>query len=243
MKKFLPNEKKLVCWMSEQQSLLSLPVTIWRDLASQGKTKIISEAKTSSCISFILSESSLFVWQDHFLMITCGNGEPLETLCAVEQLTDKTISGFLYVPNKLNNTDTSRLKERFPDFNFTIQGGEIFGATKRITYPSTTHLMMSDFPESIRTVLFSGSRLQIRRLFADIFTDYLLDDHRFEPHGYSINGIKEDDYITVHITPQMPWNCMSFETNSAKAQRYVESLLESLGPNHHKVQVSQPFCS
>jgi len=41
-----------------------------------------------------------------------------------------------------------------------------------------------------------------------------LDDHQFEPLGYSLNGLREEEYYTIHVTPQPECSFVSFETNA-----------------------------
>jgi len=48
----------------------------------------------------------------------------------------------------------------------------------------------------------------------DLLSDVLLDDHQFDPLGYSLNGIQDSDYYTIHITPQPECSFVSFETNA-----------------------------
>jgi len=41
----------------------------------------------------------------------------------------------------------------------------------------------------------------------------IIDAHMFDPCGYSMNGLLDDGYCTIHITPQPKYSYVSFETN------------------------------
>lgn len=49
------------------------------------------------------------------------------------------------------------------------------------------------------------------------------DGYLFSPCGYSLNGIHEDRYVTVHVTPQAGSSYASFETNLFEAD-YAETI-------------------
>jgi S-adenosylmethionine decarboxylase len=40
-----------------------------------------------------------------------------------------------------------------------------------------------------------------------------IDDHQFSPLGYSLNGLRGEEYYTIHVTPQPECSFVSFETN------------------------------
>jgi len=39
-----------------------------------------------------------------------------------------------------------------------------------------------------------------------------LDNHFFQPQGYSLNGISAGRYVTMHVTPESPASYSSLET-------------------------------
>jgi len=64
--------------------------------------------------------------------------------------------------------------------------------------------MTNEFVSNEETTRTSG----IRGLF-----EGKVDAHQFEPLGYSLNGLDEQLYYTIHITPQPECSFVSFETN------------------------------
>lgn len=64
-----------------------------------------------------------------------------------------------------------------------------------------------------------------------------LDDHQFEPLGYSLNGLKEEEYYTIHVTPQPECSFVSFETNAYKEsyKDFVSQVVEVFKPESFTV--------
>lgn len=46
-----------------------------------------------------------------------------------------------------------------------------------------------------------------------LFENMQIDAHVFSPYGYSANGVRGDEYFTIHVTPQPSCSFASFETN------------------------------
>jgi len=65
------------------------------------------------------------------------------------------------------------------------------------------------------------------------FPGFVFDDYLFSPFGYSVNGIKDSCYMTIHITPQESNSYISFETNAdiyKELDRPLELMLEKFSP-------------
>ena len=71
---FEGSEKKAeVVVNSQNLSLLNdISNTFWQELVECCNAQILSSVENEHCKAFLLSESSLFVWDDRFLILTCG---------------------------------------------------------------------------------------------------------------------------------------------------------------------------
>ena len=73
---FEGSEKKIEIIFSRQSpKLRSLPEKFWDKVVRACGASIISRADFPQMTSFLLSESSLFLWDHRLVMITCGKTE------------------------------------------------------------------------------------------------------------------------------------------------------------------------
>jgi len=56
-------------------------------------------------------------------------------------------------------------------------------------------------------------RMTLSSGLADALPGVAIDDWAFEPCGYSMNGLRDGFYYTVHVTPEPDFSYSSFETN------------------------------
>lgn len=71
----------------------------------------------------------------------------------------------------------------------------------------------------------------------DLFPSAVIDDYMFEPCGYSMNGMVDDAYFTIHITPESHCSYASFESNhpTAASPEFLRRLLAIFCPRRFTV--------
>jgi S-adenosylmethionine decarboxylase len=71
---------------------------------------------------------------------------------------------------------------------------------------------------------------------------FQVDDHLFEPMGYSLNAIRGVEYYTIHVTPQKIGSYVSFETNLVEGDgnETVTRVLDLFKPQSCDVILFQP---
>ena len=71
---FEGTEKKLEVFISKDtKSLRSFDLSVWKNVVEASEAQIISSIHNDYCIAHLLSESSLFIYDNFLTMITCGN--------------------------------------------------------------------------------------------------------------------------------------------------------------------------
>ena len=85
-----------------------------------------------------------------------------------------------------------------------------------------TSIFINQTPKNIRTLLAKTG----------LWERFDTDEFLFEPFGYSINGVRNHFYFTIHVTPQKECSYTSFETNLPpfEAQSIVYELIRALEP-------------
>ncbi len=235
--------------------LFEFDESVWEGLVAACNAQILSRIKNPKLKAYLLSESSLFVWQDRIVMITCGKTVLVKSILKFLELVSKEKVEFLVFQRKneylghLQETDfTSDLKELEKVVHGkAYQLGDLDGHHnflfhldrdyKPIAGDNTTELLMyhisGEAANALRCGTLNNQKIQQAIGIKELFGDFEIDDHVFEPCGYSLNGIKEDNYVTVHVTPEEGWSYVSLET-SVDLTRDYPGLIERL------VSIMQP---
>ena len=233
---FEGSEKKMeVIFSPTKEPLRNESDSFWKKLCDKARTRIVSRFSNSFCDSYILSESSLFVWDHRLLMLTCGETSLINSILNITKTFKKSDIDLLFYQRK-NEFFPYKQRSSFMDdlkkIKKNIKGkAYCFGVPdehhfylfhsegdNRISRPDRTiEILMYDLDDYIKKILFSASSAEeIRKRLGlyRIFENVQIDDYIFKPVGYSLNGLtREGSYYTIHITPQEPGFYVTFETN------------------------------
>lgn len=233
---FEGSEKKVeIVVSSDTPSLRGLPKSFWAELVSRCNATILSELHNDKMDAYLLSESSLFVWDDRMLMITCG---VITLVDSVEYFVNHvghaaiTMASFQRKNEYQSHLQKSSFDQDLARLNQLMAGkayrlGRLDGHHNYIWHLDkpyqpqaddiTTELLMYhiDGPaaEYLRSDNQSVAGIAALLQLETLFPGFEIDGYLFEPYGYSMNGIKGDQYITMHITPQEDTSYVSFETD------------------------------
>jgi len=217
-------------------SLRSLGDEFWNSVVRAAGAEIISKMTGARGDAYLLSESSLFVFEHKLIMITCGHTQlPDAVERILSRISPEQVTFFIYerkneiFPHSQPTSffeDVKVLNRRLPGRAF--QFGEedehhlyLFHLNRPFAgdpQDTTLEVLMHGIEPRVWQE-FSGEPRQAaselrRRLGIDaILPGFELADHLFEPTGYSLNAIRDDQYWTVHVTPDPLRSYVSFETN------------------------------
>lgn len=234
---FEGSEKKIeVIFNKSLPSLRQMPKERWHQLVKASNAQILSQVSNDSIDAYLLSESSLFVYDHYLVMITCGT---TQLVSAVEDLMSDfdpgQIEAFFYerknelLPQAQKTDffkDIESLKKWF-DGEAMRFGREdehhlyLFASNKKYEPAKDDHTMevlMHGIDPAV-IALFTGCKgcnhqdLRDRSGISNIVLGDI-DDYIFEPMGYSLNSVYENRYFTIHITPENHGSYISYETNA-----------------------------
>jgi S-adenosylmethionine decarboxylase len=234
---FEGSEKKAEIIVDAKQiSLMNdLADSFWQTLVQCCNAHILSMIKNDDCKAFLLSESSLFIWHDRLLIITCGNTRLVHSveyfiqqigMAKIKQISYQRkneyfahaqLSSFgddITLLGQYTNGKAFRFGELDGHHNYIFHQENDFQASKADkSYELIAYQICPKVSEKLTNVGLSGKEvrefLQLDRLLAG----FIFDDFVFEPFGYSINAIKGKQFLTIHITPQASSSYVSIQAN------------------------------
>lgn len=257
---FEGSEKKVEIIVRDQVNLLEHSEDFWSQMVAYAGAKILSQISNDHCRAYLLSESSLFVWKDHLTMITCGTTTLIKAVkFFTSHFQSENIEALIY---ERKNEYFPHLQSTnfFSDVKYIKNS--VRGSSFRFGHPDEHHLMVFEmnkpYQPSKEDVTFEllmynlqgeakeilnspGHTIeQVRDLmkFGEIFPDFEVDDHLFQPCGYSLNALKGPHYYTVHVTPEEVGSYVSFETNmdiNETVKHQLSHILEIFRPESFDV--------
>ncbi len=221
---------------SEQLSLLKdIDDSFWATLVEQCHAKILSTISNQTCKAFLLSESSLFVWSDRIVILTCGVTKLVNSVeYFIAQIGQAKIKQVIYQRKneyfsheqlscfgddiKLLSQYVEGKALRFGelDSHHTYvfhQDNDFTASSTDKTYELLAYQISSEASIALTTPDLSAQEIRSFLAIDELLDGFIIDDFVFQPFGYSLNAIKDNDYLTIHVTPQESSSYVSFESN------------------------------
>jgi S-adenosylmethionine decarboxylase len=216
--------------------LRSLGDEVWRRVVEAAGAKVISVLRSQHSDAYLLSESSLFVFDDWFVLITCGQTTLVDAVPEILRSIPKESIAFLVYERKSEHfpehqpttfyDDARRLHTMLPGraLRFGNEHGryiQMFHTTRPYTPEKNDptlevlmHVIDADVAEQFATTPApEDTSLAVSSGMAAILPGFATSEHVFDPPGYSLNAVKGEEYYAFHVTPEETGSYVSFETN------------------------------
>lgn len=231
----------------------------WNKVVAASGAEIVSVISGPDMDAYLLSESSLFVWADRVLMITCGKTTLVKAVPELVRAIDKDrIAFFFYERKNLMypqyqpadfESDVAMLADFFKGKSYRLGPANhdhvhIFyasapdpAAVAEDDEDETLEMLMHDLDPDVLKAFIpkpgeTAAEIEVRTGIDRLYPDMETDHFVFEPYGYSMNRISGQHYATIHVTPEESGSYASFETNVAEAryQEKIEQIMEVFKP-------------
>ena len=216
--------------------LRSLGDEAWHCIVEAAGAKVLSVLRSEHSDAYLLSESSLFVFDDWFVVITCGQTTLVNAIPQILKSIPKESIAFLVYERKSEHfpehqettfyDDAHRLHAMLPGraLRFGDAHGryiQMFHTTRPYspeTNDPTLEVLMHVIDEDVAgqfaaTRTSNDASLAVSSGMAAILPGFTTSEHVFDPAGYSLNAAKGEEYYTFHVTPEEAGSYVSFETN------------------------------
>lgn len=240
-----PEKKLELVFKAGTKNLLKEPRAFWDDLVSLAQAKILSTLETETCKAFLLSESSLFVWKDRVILITCGTTTLIKAAKHMIDTYGQDCLEEVFYERKNEYQPSLQKSSALEDMNElkAMLGGKVL----RFGRKDDHHVYMynNNFDEKSASgkvntleLLMYGLQGEFKNSFVnkpedqklvlknlkEILPGFELDTFFFEPEGFSFNALKDDQYATMHVTPQGSENYLSFEMDQVNLKESEETV-------------------
>lgn len=225
------------------------PFDFWQTVVDRAGARVLSKMSSAESDAYVLSESSLFVWDRRLTLLTCGRTNLIPSVEFLFQEFDpQNVDAFFY----------ERKNEAYPHLQSTTFAADeaalkrlMPGRSRHFGDPNGHHLHLFQKDGLYRpnerdgkfevlmygSTAFAGARSREDfRASGEIFGGFQIDDHCFDPRGYSLNALRGSEYYTLHLTPGEP-SYLSFEGNVGGLNRapLIREILETFQPASYDI--------
>jgi S-adenosylmethionine decarboxylase len=213
----------------------------WQEMLNFSSCTIISQMSNEFCDAYVLSESSLFVFPFKLMIKTCGTTTLLKIIpklleyAGICQLSVDYVmysrKNFLFPDKQIYPHIDWRVELDYLDQHFDGQSYILGPITKDHWYlyvadysepcdaaskEVTLEIMMHKLDRMAASKFYRTEECGERDKFpgiSQLIQDEDTDEFNFTPCGYSMNGLADKVYSTIHVTPEPQCSYASFETN------------------------------
>ncbi|KAK6129117.1 hypothetical protein DH2020_037133 [Rehmannia glutinosa] len=209
--------------------LRSLSKSQLDEILDPAQCTIVSSLKNDEVDSYVLSESSLFVYPYKIILKTCGTTKLLLSIPPILKMADTL--GLTLFPHRSFSEEVAVLDNHFTKLglssNAYVMGGadeyekwHVYSACAKLTNDIspvyTLEMCMTNLDPKKASVFFksqSGSATVMTEVsgIRKILPDSKICDFDFDPCGYSMNSIEGGAISTIHVTPEDGFSYASFE--------------------------------
>jgi len=258
---FEGSEKKFEIILHPQSESLRKR-SFYTNLLKKAKAQVVDQFSNSHCDAYILSESSLFVWDHRLTLITCGKTTLSSAVLYLAKCLDPEAIQALFFQRKnelfpLNQKtsfeyDVAQLRKKFKGkalrFGHLDEHHFFLFHLDRSYLPHpkdhTMEILMYDVQGELNSLFKSPATAEQIRSALNLessFPGFTLQDHAFQPQGYSLNALRGSEYYTIHVTPQEPGYYASFETNMENPSEVLNKIICLFRPLRLDVIAFFPF--
>lgn len=248
---FEGSEKKIeIIFSQDSPSLLKKALSFWKEIIQACGAEIVSYSKFPKVHSYILSESSLFVWDHRLVLITCGKTSLARSLIQILKSFPKNHIELCFFQRKnelFPEDQTSRFHTDIQKIEQNIEGRSYRFGSLHAHHFFLFHSLMNSKPnhqdQTLEILIYDSESFRdsspqtikkLKKEFEKIFFNFEIQEHFFNPLGYSLNAVKDIFYYTLHITPEKTFFYISFETNITEKsiQDLTGEILNIFKPGH-----------
>ncbi|XP_031121845.1 S-adenosylmethionine decarboxylase proenzyme-like [Ipomoea triloba] len=202
---------------------------------------IVSELSGAEFDSYVLSESSMFIYPLKIVLKTCGTTRLLLSVPVILELADSLSLGvdsvrysrgtFVFqnsqpAPHRSFSEEVAFLNSQFkngvgfvlgdPEFpgrNWHVYVAEVGSGVPAME--TTVEICMTGLSREKAAVFFKrgggGGEMTKMSRICDVIPSHVICEFEFDPCGYSMNGMDGTTYSTVHVTPEEGFSYASYE--------------------------------
>ncbi len=256
---FEGSEKKIeVVFSANSPSLFEKPTGFWKKLVASCGAEIISCSKFPKIHSYILSESSLFVWSHRLVLITCGKTALSKSFIKILKNFPKDSIEICFFQRKNEffpqnqkscfHKDLKKIKNKIPGkaYRFGPLHDHHF-----FLFHTETDFVPDKKDQTLEVLIYDSEIFKdnspetisyLKKKLEKAFSGFEIQEHFFTPLGYSLNAVRDHLYYTVHITPEQTFFYISFETNikEKSIQSLTDKILSIFKPGRFDFILFQP---